>query len=78
MSYCAMVRQGPIDEWNHIYHDTEYGFPLRGDAELFERLALEINQAGLSWLTILKKKDGFKVLAAADIKNDPGVEWAQS
>lgn len=41
------------------YHDHEYGFPLRGDAELLERFALEINQAGLSWLTILKKKDAF-------------------
>ena len=41
------------------YHDREYGFPLRGDAELFERLALEINQAGLSWLTILKKREAF-------------------
>ena len=41
------------------YHDTEYGFPLSGDAALLERLALEINQAGLSWLTILKKKEAF-------------------
>jgi DNA-3-methyladenine glycosylase I len=42
------------------YHDREYGFPLRGDAELFERLVLEINQAGLSWLTILRKRQAFK------------------
>ena len=42
------------------YHDHEYGFPLRGDAELFERLVLEINQAGLSWLTILRKGEAFK------------------
>jgi DNA-3-methyladenine glycosylase I len=42
------------------YHDSEYGFPLRGDAELFERLILEINQAGLSWLTILKKREAFR------------------
>lgn len=41
------------------YHDREYGFPLVEDAALFERLALEINQAGLSWLTILKKRDAF-------------------
>ena len=41
------------------YHDTESGFPIRDDAPLFERLALEINQAGLSWLTILKKRDAF-------------------
>ena len=59
MSYCSIVRAGPIDEWNRAYHDTGYGFPLSKDNELFERLALEINQAGLSWLTILKKKDAF-------------------
>jgi DNA-3-methyladenine glycosylase I len=47
-------------EWHGPYHDTEYGFPLREDAELFERLVLEINQAGLSWLTILKKREAFK------------------
>ena len=41
------------------YHDREYGFPLDGDAELLERLALEINQAGLSWLTILRKREAF-------------------
>ena len=58
-TYCAAVRSG-IDEWNKTYHDTEYGFPLRDDNELFERLVLEINQAGLSWLTILKKRDAFK------------------
>ena len=58
-SYCTAVRGG-IDEWNKVYHDTEYGFPLRGDDELFERLVLEINQAGLSWLTILKKREAFK------------------
>jgi DNA-3-methyladenine glycosylase I len=42
------------------YHNEEYGFPLRSDSALFERLVLEINQAGLSWLTILKKKDNFR------------------
>ncbi len=41
----------------HIhYHDYEYGFPIHNDNELFARLVLEINQAGLSWLTILKKE----------------------
>lgn len=58
-SYCAAVRRG-IDDWNKVYHDTEYGFLLRDDNELFERLILEINQAGLSWLTILKKRESFK------------------
>ena len=42
------------------YHDTEYGFPVRDDDRLFERLVLEINQAGLSWLTILRKRDAFR------------------
>lgn len=41
------------------YHDREYGFPLKADAELLERLVLEINQAGLSWLTILRKRGAF-------------------
>jgi DNA-3-methyladenine glycosylase I len=55
-SYCIIAPTHPI---HGPYHDTEYGFPLRDDQRLFERLALEINQAGLSWLTILKKKDAF-------------------
>jgi len=42
------------------YHDTEYGFPVQDENALFERLCLEINQAGLSWLTILKKRKGFR------------------
>ena len=41
------------------YHDSEYGFPARDEAVLFERLVLEISQAGLSWLTILKKRAAF-------------------
>ena len=56
-SYCDLA---PGHEWHGPYHDTEYGFPLREDAALFERLMLEINQAGLSWLTILKKKEAFR------------------
>ncbi|HCC78153.1 MAG TPA: DNA-3-methyladenine glycosylase [Anaerolineae bacterium] len=58
--YCQYVKNHPEDEYNRIYHDTEYGFPLEEDALLFERLILEINQAGLSWITILKKKDNFR------------------
>ncbi|MSR21636.1 MAG: DNA-3-methyladenine glycosylase I [Gemmatimonadetes bacterium] len=46
-------------EFHGPYHDLEYGFPLRDDDRLFERLILEINQAGLSWVTILKKRAGF-------------------
>jgi len=57
MSYCK-ASQG--HKWHQPYHDREYGFPVRGDAALLERLALEINQAGLSWLTMLQKRDGFR------------------
>ncbi|MCU1325446.1 MAG: DNA-3-methyladenine glycosylase [Bryobacterales bacterium] len=60
MSYCTAVRSATIDPCHVVYHDTEYGFPLTGDDELFERLILEINQAGLSWTTILKKREGFR------------------
>lgn len=57
-TYCVIA---PGHEWHGPYHDREYGFPLTGDAELFERLMLEINQAGLSWLTILKKREAFRL-----------------
>ena len=56
-SYCDAA---PGHPFHGPYHEHEYGFPLRGDGELLERLALEINQAGLSWLTILKKKESFQ------------------
>ena len=42
------------------YHDDEWGVPVTGDTELFERLALESFQAGLSWSTILRKREGFR------------------
>jgi DNA-3-methyladenine glycosylase I len=42
------------------YHDTEWGVPTRGDRELFELLCLEGAQAGLSWLTILRRRDGYR------------------
>jgi DNA-3-methyladenine glycosylase I len=42
------------------YHDHLYGFPIHDDNELFCRLVMEINQAGLSWETILKKEAGFR------------------
>lgn len=60
MTYCESVQQKAEDNVHRIYHDTEYGFPLKDDNELFGRLILEINQAGLSWTTILKKKEGFR------------------
>ena len=56
-TYCTIA---PTHEWHGPYHEREYGFPLHGDAELFERLVLEINQAGLSWLTILRKRAAFR------------------
>lgn len=59
-SYCRFVSGLPPDNVHRIYHDTEYGFPLVSDDELFGRLVLEINQAGLSWETILKKKENFR------------------
>jgi DNA-3-methyladenine glycosylase I len=42
------------------YHDREWGRPLHGDLELFERLTLEAFQSGLSWLTILRKRENFR------------------
>ncbi len=51
------------------YHDAEYGFPATDERVLFERLLLEINQAGLSWLTILNKRAAFRA-AFADFEVD--------
>jgi DNA-3-methyladenine glycosylase I len=59
-SYCEAVLRMEPDSPDRLYHDHEYGFPLSDDDELFGRLILEINQAGLSWTTILKKKDAFR------------------
>ncbi len=42
------------------YHDTEWGFPVRDDRRLFEKISLEGFQSGLSWLTILRKRDAFR------------------
>jgi DNA-3-methyladenine glycosylase I len=55
-TYCDVA---PGHPFHGPYHDEEYGFPLRDDDLLFQRLMLEINQAGLSWLTILKKRNNF-------------------
>ena len=43
-----------------LYHDNEYGFRIKDDISYFERLTLEIFQAGLSWATILKKREAFR------------------
>jgi len=52
--YCDIA---PGHPYHGPYHETEYGFPLRDDDALFERLCLEIFQAGLSWLIVLKKRE---------------------
>ena len=59
-SYCQYVLEHQQDAFNKQYHDTQYGFPLDDDNQLFGRLILEINQAGLSWITILKKQENFR------------------
>lgn len=60
VSYCDYVASGTANPLHVSYHDTEYGFPLVDNDALFERLVLEINQAGLSWETILKKREGMR------------------
>ncbi len=47
------------DEYR-VYHDTEWGFPVSAEAQLFEKLSLEGFQSGLSWLTILRKREAFR------------------
>ncbi len=88
VTYCEYVDNKGEKTVHRHYHDTEYGFPLIDDDHLFGRLVLEINQAGLSWETILKKKDhffkvfdGFRVekvaryseAKKAKLLNDPGI-----
>lgn len=62
MSYCNAIESMPENRQaiHKAYHDLQYGFPIHNDDELFCRLVLEINQAGLSWETILKKQDSFR------------------
>lgn len=59
-SYCEFVATLEFDNIHKIYHDTQYGFSIESDNELFGRLILEINQAGLSWTIILNKQENFK------------------
>ena len=59
-TYCNYASELASDNPHKIYHDQEYGFPIHDDNELFGRLILEINQAGLSWNTILNKKENFR------------------
>jgi len=84
-SYCESAPGHPL---HGPYHDLEYGFPTGNETVLFERMVLEINQAGLSWELMLKKRAGFRaaydgfdvdrVAAYGDAEqerllNDPGV-----
>ena len=59
-SYCRFCRERPEGDVHRVYHDNVYGARLDDDDELFGRLLLEINQAGLSWETILKKEKNFR------------------
>lgn len=63
-SYCKFVANKPLTDLHRQYHDTEYGFPQYSDNEMFGRLLLEINQAGLSWDLMLKKKPFFRAAYA--------------
>jgi len=61
MSYCSYIQTiTDKDNLHKVYHDNHYGFPIEEDDELFCRLILEINQAGLSWNTILLKQENFR------------------
>lgn len=62
MSYCTYIptMKEPSKSLHRNYHDNHYGFPIHDDNELFGRLIMEINQAGLSWETILKKETTFR------------------
>jgi DNA-3-methyladenine glycosylase I len=60
-AYCRIAPGHPV---HGPYHDSEYGFPTGDERMLFERLVLEINQAGLSWLTILNKREAFRAAFA--------------
>lgn len=54
---CGWCQATPLYQ---LYHDTEWGFPVKDDFRLFEKLCLEGFQSGLSWLTILNKREGFR------------------
>ena len=64
MSYCTYIINNPSEQADYLlhkyYHDNQYGFPIDDDDELFGRLLLEINQAGLSWTLMLRKQDSFR------------------
>ncbi len=55
---------GDGDPLYERYHDTEWGFPVREEQALFERICLEAFQSGLAWITILRKREGFRAAFA--------------
>ena len=62
MTYCDYIKtiSGETLALHKDYHDNHYGYPISDDNQLFERLMLEINQAGLNWILILKKQQNFR------------------
>ena len=76
-SYCSKFNNDLLDPIHKKYHNSVYGFPESDDNKLFEKLSLEINQAGLSWDIILKKYtelkkaySGFNIIKVAAYKSD--------
>jgi len=61
MNYCDFSSNRPEGDVHRVYHDFHYGTPILDDDELFGRLIMEINQAGLSWELILKKEQAFRM-----------------
>lgn len=61
---CPWGLEAPGYDDYRVYHDTEWGRPVHGDDALFERLCLEAFQSGLSWLTILRRREGFRAAFA--------------
>ncbi|MEU9393791.1 DNA-3-methyladenine glycosylase I [Streptomyces sp. NPDC048324] len=60
-----------------VYHDEEWGRPVHGDDALFERLSLEAFQSGLSWITILRRRPGFRA-AFADFRIGKVADFTES
>jgi DNA-3-methyladenine glycosylase I len=74
--YCDGNNSGTLSPIHRPYHDTEYGFPVSSDTALFERLVLEMHQAGLSWELMLKKRDGYRA-AFANFNIDTVAQWGE-
>jgi DNA-3-methyladenine glycosylase I len=73
LTRCGWVGADPIYE---AYHDTEWGVPERSSRALWEKLVLDGFQAGLSWITILKKRDNFRA-AFAEFDPDIIATWGE-